>query len=164
MAYEEKTTGLMDNETSAMKRIVMDHKVFWTTLPIELPGNTGRPLKVGMALALVGTDAESGVAEVDNEKPTVYDKLFQLAQLLISGNQLDVRFEIRRHDNVVFYLPESLKTNRKDFVVIRILHSDQFNLPLDKKQLKVLSEFEKSSKKSVRLRNIGKSAGPVFNA
>ncbi len=126
-----------------MKRLVRDHKVFWTTLPIELPGDEGRPVKVGMAVALVGTDADNLVREDTSGEPTVFDKLYELALWLTSGDEPDVRFEIRRHDNVVFYLPDDLKTKRKDYVVvIRILHSDQFDRPLDKRQLQILSEFE----------------------
>ncbi len=130
-----------------MMRIVRDHKVFWTTMPIELAGGEGRPVKVGMSLALVGTDADDGVSGEGSGEPTVYDKLYDLARWLTSGDEPDVRFEIRRHDNVVFYLPEDLKTKRKDYVVvIRILHDDQFDLPLDNRQLEVLGGFEKKLK------------------
>ncbi len=148
MAAEEKDAGLMlDKETSALSRIVRDHKVFWTTLPIELPGGEGRPVKVGMSLALVGTDADDEVAGDTGGASSVYDKLYELAGWLTSAEEPDIRFEIRRHDNVVFYLPDDLKTKRKDYVVvIRILHGYQFNLPLDKKQLEVLSKFEKKLK------------------
>ena len=115
-----------------MMRIVRDHKVFWTTMPIELAGGEGRPLKVGMAFALVGTDADERVSGEGSEEPTVYDKLYEIARWLTSGDDQDVRFEIRRHDNIVFYLPDDPKTKRKDYVVVlRILHSEQFNLPLD---------------------------------
>jgi hypothetical protein len=144
---ERNEVTMSDSEASAMSRIVRDHKVFWTTMPIELAGGEGRPLKVGMALALVGTDADSGVSEEGAGVSTVYDKLYEIARWLTSGDDADVRFEIRRHDNIVFYLPDDLKTKRKDYVVvIRILHGDQFNLPLDKRQLEVLGGFEKKLK------------------
>jgi len=148
MATEENNTGrFVDSDTGQMVQIVRDHKVFWTTMPIELAGGEGMPLKVGMALALVGTDADDGVSGEGSGEPTVYDKLYELARWLTSGDEPDVRFEIRRHDNVVFYLPDDLKTKRKDYVVvIRILHDDQFNLPLDKRQLEVLGGFEKKLK------------------
>ena len=148
MVTEEKNTGrFVDSDAGQMVRIVRDHKVFWTTLPIELPGGEGRPLKVGMVLALVGTDADSGVSEEGSGVSTVYDKLYELARWLTSGDDTDVRFEIRRHDNIVFYLPDDLKTKRKDYVVVvRILHEDQFNLPLDKRQLEILGGFEKKLK------------------
>jgi len=148
MVTEENNTGrFVDSDTGQMIRIVRDHKVFWTTMPIELAGGEGRPLKVGMALALVGTDADDGVSGEGSEEPTVYDKLYEIARWLTSGGEPDVRFEIRRHDNIVFYLPDDLKTKRKDYVVVlRILHNDQFNLPLDKKQLDVLGGFEKKLK------------------
>ncbi|HSC33721.1 MAG TPA: hypothetical protein VLG45_00465 [Thermodesulfobacteriota bacterium] len=148
MVTEENNAGLyVDSEAGQMMRIVRDHKVFWTTMPIELAGGEGRPLKVGMALALVGTDADDGVSGEGSGEPTVYDKLYELAQWLTSGDEADVRFEIRRHDNVVFYLPDDLKTKRKDYVVvIRILHGDQFNLPLDNRQLEVLGGFAKKLK------------------
>ena len=148
MVSEENTTGLhVDSAADQMLRIVRDYKIFWTTMPIELAGGEGRPLKVGMALALVGTDAESGITGDTGGEPTVYDKLYELARWLTAGNEQDVRFEIRRHDNIVFFLPDDLKTKRKDYVVvIRILHGDQFNLPLDKSQLDVLGGLEKKLK------------------
>ena len=63
MTLDEKEVGsMLDKETSAMTLIVRDHKVYWTTLPIELASGEGRPLKVGMALALVGTDADDGAS------------------------------------------------------------------------------------------------------
>ncbi|MGH7892261.1 MAG: hypothetical protein ACREN0_08335, partial [Thermodesulfobacteriota bacterium] len=63
MTTEENKTGrFVDSDTGQMIRIVRDHRVFWTTMPIELAGREGRPLKVGMALALVGTDADDGVS------------------------------------------------------------------------------------------------------
>jgi hypothetical protein len=137
----------MGKESSEMKLIVRDHRVFWTTLPIELPGDEGRPVKVGISLALVGTDADNGVTEDASGEPTVYNKLYKLAKWLSSRDEPDVRFEIRRHDNVVFYLPDHQETKRKDYVVIiRILHSGQFDLPLDKSQLHTMSEFEKKLK------------------
>lgn len=145
MATEEKNEGSMsDTQASAMSRIVRDHKVFWATLPIELPGGEGRPIKVGMSLALVGTDADTGD---EGGATSVYDRLYELARWLTAKEEPDIRYEIRRHDNVVFYLPDDLKTKRKDYVVvIRILHGDQFNQPLDKRQLEVLSEFENKLK------------------
>jgi hypothetical protein len=147
MAAEEKNAGsYFDGETGRTMRIVRDHKVFWTAFPIELAGGEGKPVKVGMSLALVGTDAEGGIAGKE-EAPSVYGKLYELAEWLTSGDYPDIRFEIRKHDNVVFYLPDDLKSNRKDYVVvIRILHGDQFNQPLDQKQLDVLSGFEKKLK------------------
>lgn len=151
MASEEKDTGsYIDGEAARMMRIVNEHKVFWTTLPIELAGKEGRPLRVGMSVALVGTDEEDKIPGDDSEEPTAFDKLDALARWLTSGDRQGVRFEIRRHDNIVFYLPDDLRTNRKEYVVvIRILHSDQFDLPLDEKQLQTVKEIE------TRLKELG---------
>ncbi|MEW6144165.1 MAG: hypothetical protein AB1598_04000 [Thermodesulfobacteriota bacterium] len=148
MTSDERNEGpMLDAEAGAMSRIVRDHKVFWATFPIELPGGEGRPVKVGMSLALVGTTADSGIAGEEEGAPSVYDRLYELARWLTSSEVPDVRFEIRRHDNIVFYLPDDLKTKRKDYVVvIRILHGDQFNQPLDQKQMQVLGEFENKLK------------------
>ncbi len=150
MTSEEKDAGSrIGGESAQMMRIVNDHKVFWATLPIEL-AKEGRPLKIGMSVALVGTDEEDKIPGDDSEEPTAFDKLDTLAQWLTSGDRPGVRFEIRRHDNIVFYLPDDMKTNRKEYVVvIRILHSDQFDLPLDEKQLQTVKEIE------TRLKELG---------
>lgn len=144
MVSEEKDAGsFVDSETAQMMLIVKDHKVFWTTLPIELAGSEGRPLKVGMSVALVGTDAEDNIPGGDSEEPTAFDKLYKMARWLTSGDTPGIRFEIRRHDNVVFYLPDDLRTNRKEYVVvIRVLHSEEFDLPLDENQIQIVKKIE----------------------
>ena len=151
MATDEGNEGqMLDSESKALMSIVRDHKVFWTTLPIELAGNEGRPLRVGMAVALVGTDGEEKTGGVPTEEPTAFDKLYELARWLTSGDEPGVRFEIRRLDNVVFYLPDDLRTNRKEYVVvIRVLHSDEFDLPLDENQLQTVKKIE------TRLKGLG---------
>jgi len=151
MVSEDKDGGkYTGSESARMMRIINEHKVFWTTLPIELAGKEGRPLKIGMSVALVGTDEEDKIPADDSGEPTAFDKLNTLAQWLTSGGQPGVRFEIRRHDNIVFYLPDDLRTNRKEYVVvIRILHADQFDLPLDEKQLQTVKEIE------TRLKELG---------
>lgn len=148
MVSEEKNSGHhVNGETGQMMRIVRNHKVFWTTVPIELPGGEGKPLRVGMSVALVGTDADDVVAGDADGAPSVYDKLYELARWLTSGEEPEVRIEIRRHDNIVFYLPDDLKSNRKEYVVvIRILHSEQFDLPMDQKQLQTVKEIESKLK------------------
>ena len=144
MASEEKDAGsYVDKETAQMMHIVRDHKVFWTTLPIELAVGQGKPLKVGMAVALVGTDADDKFSGDESGKPAAFDKLYEMARWLSSDDNPGIRFEIRRHDNVVFYLPDDLRTNRKDYVVvIRVLHSDKFDLPIDEKQIETVKKIE----------------------
>lgn len=137
----------LNNDISTMMRIVKDHKVFWATLPIELPGDDGKTVKVGMSLVLVGTESENAKAESPDVEFNVFDRLYELAQWLTSVEEPLYRFEINRYDNFVVYLPEDIKTKRNNFVVaIRILHNDEFKLPLDQKQLKVLSDLEKKLK------------------
>lgn len=144
MTSEEKESGsYVDSDAAQMMRIVDEHKVFWTTLPIELAGGEGSPLRVGMSVALVGTDAENTIPGGDSGEATVFDKLYKLAGWLTSGDEPGVRFEMRRHDNIVFYLPDDIRTNRKEYVVvIRVLHSDRFDLPLDEKQIQTVKKIE----------------------
>ena len=62
----------------------------------------------------------------------------------------EVRFEIRKLENLVFYTPDDLKTKRKNYVVtVQIRHGGEFDSPLDERQLQVLGEFE------TRLKEIG---------
>ncbi|KAB2833782.1 MAG: hypothetical protein F9K51_02985, partial [Candidatus Dadabacteria bacterium] len=70
MTSEEKDAGSrIGGESAQMMRIVNDHKVFWATLPIEL-AKEGRPLKIGMSVALVGTDEEDKITGDGSEEPT----------------------------------------------------------------------------------------------
>lgn len=136
-----------DRETLEMSSIVLEHKVFWTTMPIELPVGKERPVRVGMAVALAGTDADESAPGYESEKSSAFEKLHKIAKWLTSEDIPGVRFDVTRHDNVVFYLPDDLKTKRKNYViVIRILHSEHFDLPMDNRQLETLQNIEKKLK------------------
>jgi hypothetical protein len=147
MVTEENNTGrFVDSDTGQMIRIVRDHKVFWTTVPIELAGGEG-VVRVGMSLVLVGTDADETVSGDDGEKHVVFNKLQGLAEWLVPKDEPNVEFEIRRNENITFYLPDDLRTKRKNYVVgIRILHSEGFNTPMDKYQTQVLKQLESKLK------------------
>lgn len=146
-ADEEIRKSILDKEIREMREIVNDHKIFWVTTPIETIDTEGERRKVGMALALAGTDAENRVDHKQHREPNVHDKLYKLAEWLSSGTESDIRLEIRRPDNFLFYLPEDLKTNRTNYVVsIRILHGDKFDKPLDEEIMQVLGVFEKKLK------------------
>jgi hypothetical protein len=119
------------------KRIVSDHKVFWTVVPIELSEGKGEIVRVGMALVLVGTDnSQKGRA-------TVLDDLFKLAESLIPEETPHVRTEVRKRESEVFYLPGGNDPERKNYVVgIRILHAEEFDRPVDEHQTALLRDIE----------------------
>lgn len=147
MVTEENNAGLyVDSEAGQMMRIVRDHKVFWTTVPIELAGGEG-VVRVGMSLALVGTDAEETIPGDESEQHHVFDKLQELAEWLVPKDDQNVRFEIRRNDSITFFLPDDLRTKRKNYVVgLRILHSEGFNMPMDEYQTRILKQLESKLK------------------
>jgi hypothetical protein len=147
MVTEENDAGrYVDSDTGQMMRIVRDHKVFWTTVPIELAGGEG-VVRVGMSLALVGTDAEGTIPGDESEHHHVFDKLQELAEWLVPKDDPNVEFEIRRNENITFYLPDDLRTKRKNYVVgIRILHNEGFNLPMDEYQTRILKQLESKLK------------------
>ncbi len=125
----------MDVENA--KRIVNDHKVFWTVVPIELSEGKGEIVRVGMSLVLVGTD--SG----EKHGHSVLDDLYRLAKSLIPQETPNVRLEVRLRQNEVFYLPGTADPERRNYVVgIRILHSEEFERPVDEYQTAVLQELE----------------------
>lgn len=127
--------------------IVKDHKVFWMTVPIEIPGEEGTPVHIGMSLILAGTDKNETITGDEKAETDVSDKLYNLAEWLIPKDNPHVRFEIRRHDDEVFYDPNDLRTNRKNyFVGIRILHNEQFDVPIDEFQTQTLKQFESKLK------------------
>jgi len=139
--------SFMDREKQEMKSIILEHKVFWTTIPIDLPVGQERPVRVGIAVALVGTEADKSISEDEGEKSTAFEKLFKIAKWLTSEDKPGIRFDIRRHDNVVFYFPEDIKTKRKNYAItIRILHSEQFDLPMDETQAEIFRDIEKKLK------------------
>jgi hypothetical protein len=137
----------VDMERQEMKSIVLEHRVFWGTLSIELPDEEGHRVKVGMSVALVGTDPDTKTPGDQAGKSATFDRLMILARWLTTDCQPGIRFDIRRHDNVVFYQPDDLRTKRNNYVVvIRILHSEQFNSPMNEAQLQTLQEIQKKLK------------------
>lgn len=119
------------------KRIVSDHKVFWTVVPIELSEGKGEIVRVGMALVLVGTDS------AEKKRATVLDDLFKLAESLIPDETPNVRTEVKKRESEVFYLPGGNDPERKNYVVgIRILHAEEFERPVDKHQIALLQDLE----------------------
>ncbi len=140
----------VDREAQEMKSIVLEHKVFWATLSIELPDEEGHRVKVGMSVALVGTDPDKNFPGDEAGKSATFERLMKLANWLTSEPAPGVRFDVRRHDNVVFYLPDDLRTKRNNYVVIiRILHGEQFDSPMNETQLQTFQNIQK------RLKDIG---------
>ena len=78
----EGLTG--DRETREMKTIVQDHKIFWTTMPIDMPVGDEGLVRVGMTVALVGTEAEGQPPENESAKAATFDCLNKLAKWLTS--------------------------------------------------------------------------------
>ena len=132
-----------DRERQEMRTIVEEHKIFWTTLPIDMPVGEEGLVRVGMTIALVGTEAEGHPPEDESAKSAAFDCLNRLAKWLTSEPPEGVRFDIRRHYNVVFFLPGDLRTNRNNYVIsIRILHSQQFDAPIGKAQIETFQDLQ----------------------
>lgn len=130
-----------------VRRIVRGHKVFWTTIPLELSEGKGEIMRVGMSLVLVGTDADEKSILKEKDGPSIFDKLNKIAEWLMPEDAPNVRFEVRRNVHAVFYQPDDLRTNRKNYALgIRILHRGKFDEPMDDYQKDVLNEFQKKLK------------------
>jgi hypothetical protein len=142
---EKGFTG--DRETQEMKTIVQEHKIFWTTMPIDMPVGEEGLVRVGMTVALVGTKAEGPHEKDETGKSATFEDLSRLVKWLTSEPPPGVRFDIRRHYNVVFFLPEDLKTNRNNYVIsIRILNSEQFDAPIGKAQIDTFQNLQNKLK------------------
>lgn len=134
-------------ESREMKSIVLEHRVFWGTLSIELPDEEGHRVKVGMSVALVGTDPDTHSPGDSEGRSSTFERLMKLAGWLTSEAETGVRFDVRRHDNIVFYLADDLKTKRNNYVVvIRILHDEKFDSPMNEAQSATLLDIQKKLK------------------
>ena len=143
---EEKGVSV-DRERQEMRTIVQEHKIFWTTLPIDLPVGEEGLVRVGMSIALMGTEAKGHPPEDESAKSATFDCLIRLAEWLTSEPPEGVQFEIRRHYNVVFFLPDDLRTNRNNYVIsVRILHSEQFDAPIGEAQIETLQNLQNKLK------------------
>ena len=137
----------VDRERHEMKSIVLEHRVFWATLSIELPDEEGRRVKVGMSVALVGTDPDKNFPGDEAGKSATFERLMKLANWLTTEPQEGIRFDIRRHDNVVFYRPDDFRTKRNNYVVvIRILHNEKFDSPMNEGQALTFQDMQKKLK------------------
>lgn len=130
--------------------IIKDHKVFWTTVPIELPQDGGGTRRVGMRIGLVGTDADEKGVQDDRYGSSLLDKLYKVAQWLLPEEAPNVRLEVRKGEESVFYFPDASHPNRKNYVaVISILHSGKIDEPIDEDQMAVMKGLE------IKLKEIG---------
>ncbi len=136
-----------DRERQEMRTIVEEHKIFWTTTPIDLPVGEEGLVRVGMTIALVGTEAEGHLPDDESARAATFDCLIRLAKWLTSKPPSGIHFDIRRHYNVVFFLPDDLRTNRNNYVIsIRILHSEQFDAPIGEAQIETLQNLQNKLK------------------
>ena len=139
----KNTESLSENE---VKRIVRDHKVFWTTVPMQLTID-GNMTRVGISVALVGTDSERDIKSGSTDPNSVLDKLTQIANWMIPDDTPNVKIEIRRGSQNVFYRPEEFGKNWKRYAIgIRILHSDKFAQPFSRYQQDVYTQFQEKLK------------------
>ncbi len=147
---EPKTDPLMDANKgiAQVKQIVKKHKVYWIVQELINVNETGDKVKNGFVLHLVGTRDE-----VSDEGKTseIFRNLYRIAQWIMPKENPEVRFEIRQHDSVFFYLPgDDRDENRRDLVVsLRVLHHEGFHRPIDKYQIEAIKEMEQ------KLKNIG---------
>jgi hypothetical protein len=134
-----------NDEIAELKQIVKKHKVYWILQELVNINEKGDKTKNGFVLYLVGTHDE-----VSDESKTseIFKNLDRIAQWIVPEETPEVRFEIREHDSVFFYLPgDDRDENRKNHVVsLRVLHREGFHRPIDKFQIEATKEMEKKLK------------------
>ncbi len=137
-----------NQDIAELKQIVKKHKVYWILQELININEKGDKIKNGFVLYLVGTRDE-----VSNERKTavIFKNLDRIAQWIMPKENPEVRFEIRQHDSVFFYLPgDDRDENRRNLVVsLRVLHHEGFHRPIDKYQIEAIKEMEQ------KLKNIG---------
>lgn len=145
-----KTEPFMDanQEIAELKQIVKRHKVYWIEQEIINMNESGDKVKNGFVIHLVGTHDEASDKDTASE---IFKNLDRIAKWIIPKENPEVRFEIREHDSVFFYLPgDDRDEDRKNHVIsVRVLHHKGFQRPIDKFQIEATKEMEK------KLTNIG---------
>ena len=147
---EPKTDQLMNasQEIAELKQIVKKNKVYWIVQELININEKGDKIKNGFVLYLVGTSDE--VSDEFNT-PEIFKNLYRIARWIMPKENPEVRFEIREHDSVFFYLPgDDRDKDRKNHVIsLRVLHHIGFHRPIDKFQIEATKEMEE------KLKNIG---------
>ena len=119
---------------SEAKRIVKNHKVFWTTAPQSL-NVEGEIRKVGISVVLAGTEAKDETELSGGAVSSIFDNLSALAGWAIPEETPNVKIELRRNTNFVFYRPDEFESNVKRYALgIRIMHAEKFDEPFDEDQ------------------------------
>jgi hypothetical protein len=141
---------LMDanQEIAELKETVKRHKVYWIVQELINMNEKGDKIKNGFVLYLVGTRDEFSD---EGKAAEIFKNLYRIARWIMPKENPEVRFEIREHDSVFFYVPgDDRDKDRKNHVVsLRVLHHEGFHRPIDKFQIEATKEMEN------RLKNIG---------
>jgi hypothetical protein len=136
---DNNASSVTENE---IKQIISDHKVFWTNSNIELMVDGNRRI-VGVSLILAGTESEQGLISDNKTASTLIDKLVVVAKWIIPEETPNVRIDIQRGDNYVFYRTDESDLNRKRYAIaMRIRHSGKFNEPYDEYQREIYNYLQ----------------------
>ena len=116
--------------------------MFWTTSQIGLSVD-GHARRVGISVALAGTDSEQDMKSGNKETSSIFDKLTKVAKWMIPEETPNVRIAIKRGQQYVFYRPDEFGSNRKRYAIaIRILHSGKFDEPYDEYQRDIFNYLQ----------------------
>ena len=139
---ESTASSIMDKQKalteSDIKQIIEDHKVFWISVPIQAPFD-GDVRKVGVAVALAGTDCEEDArSNRIMGTSSIFYRLTRVAKWIVPTEIPNVRIDIRRANNYVFYTRNEFRSNTKRYAAgIRILNTGKYNQPFTEDQQKV---------------------------
>jgi len=136
-------TSDFDKTLERLKNFAQLHRVCWEVLPEQLVVQGGRILQVGFNLMLYGAH------EHDTDRPRpgceqcrlIYTDLREIAEWIVPQDERPSRYEIEVYDHAVRYDP--VRGNRPDVtVMIKILHREQFDAPVDQCEVFCLHEME----------------------
>ena len=140
----------MGDESNKIRELISLHKICWEVWPEYHVDRDGKKVQIGFELDLIGTHyhpehtPEPGCAECVK----VYDDLKRVAQWIIPEEKRDCRYQLEGFDASIHYA--SQRKNRKDVVVIiKILHREAFDRPMDAIQGECLNDMEE------KLRELG---------
>ncbi len=132
-----------DKTLERLKNLARLHRVCWEVLPEQLVVGGGELLQIGFNLMLYGAH------DHDTDRPppgceqckVIYRDLREIAEWIVPKVERPSRYEIEVYDYAVRYDP--VRDNRPDVTVtIKILHSSQFDAPVDQCEVFCLHEME----------------------
>jgi len=142
-----------DNERivpEALRNVVLRHQVCYEVFP-EWSGCGGRAKRIGYCICICGVNDQVDCTRGHHVPGcphcgSTYEQLHKIAEWITLPEQKNCRFEIECFDRAFNVAPRQRWSRNEIIVIVKILHSDKVDSPVDESQERCLQELRVSLK------------------